>query len=302
MKENKKQKDKTLVIIIIILSILLLGSVSFILYDHLYEYEKNSVDRKENKNDNKQNNKKEEKEKKVTENIKLNISNKINQLLTAGRTYETKEITDDSIPGYDLYSKFLEQLEYDSDSKLLFALHKAPQSDLNTNINSISDSLAKNMISTYGNEVKQISITQVKDIYRLYFGEEINSFKSFGTFEFCPIYAYDEATNSYYSVAPCGGTSADGYILHKEDYQIKNDTLTVRVYLAKRAPIDPTKGMGNENITCGFNCKDIIKTISYQEQFIIDDSNKSLFESYLFTFKEDQNGNYYFSKIEKEIK
>lgn len=298
MQEKKKQNNKAYIIIIVILSILLLGSISFILYSQLSGYEKNSVDSEEKKQDNKQKNVK-EKNTKITDDIKLDISNKINQLLTSGRANETKEIIDDSIPGYYMNSKFIEQLEYDNDSKLLLALHKAPTSNLSVDINSVSNSLAKDMINTYSNEVKQISITQVKDIYRLYFGEEVNSFKSF---DLCPMYAYDEATNSYFSVAPCGGTSEDSYILHKEDYQIKEDSLTVKLYLAKRTPIDPTKGMGDENIMCGFECNNIVKTIPYQEKFIIDDSNKSLFDSYLLTFKEDQNSNYYFSKIEKETK
>lgn len=297
MIENKKNNSKILIIIIIILSILLLASISFIGYNMMISKEKNS---QESKKQNKEEIKDKEKVKEVTTDIKLDISNKINNLLSLGYQ-ESNNITDDLISGYYFYDKFIENLEYDNDHKLLLALHKTQLSDVNVDINSIGNNQVKEMIKNSGDTIKQIDINNSKlnDIYKNYFGEEIKSFKSF---EDCPSYIYDEATNSYFYSSECGGTSSKALIIHKEDYKINGVDLTVKVYFATKSPVESTNEMGNVKITCGIDCDTVVKVIPYQEDFKIDDSNKDLFDSYIFTFKEDDIGNYYFSKIEKVTK
>jgi len=146
--------------------------------------------------------------------------------------------------------------------------------------------------------VKIVNQKLIKIQYKKYFNEEPKEYKDFNI---CGNnYKYDSNLGLYFWLEPqCGGTAMSLLHNYKNKYTQKGNEAYVYV----------SYGISNYNVQTGATdiYKDINSETLYKQNltdqeshnFTINETNYQDFSEYKYTFKEDENGNYYFVSIEK---
>ncbi len=296
-KEERKVKTNSTgkTIIIVILVILIIGLVLYICYDKglIFSSNKNTT------SSNIKEELAENVEKEITDNLLINdLSQKITYLNTQSVYVGYESFIDDynlsnTINRYFFRSNIYETTLTD-DEKLDITLNSLLSSYENLsiayeNMDSASQSIFKPYAETGSvSDIaeKQISQAKVEERYELLFGEKLSNNKNVGK---CPMYVYDNVNKVYYYTRVCGGTDERMIYIYKNKFTTKNDEAYVYVNLGNS--FDKT------SIYDGYGKEKLID--SYTENYSINKSNYSKFTEYKYTFKRNSDGNYYFSKLEK---
>lgn len=303
MENNNIRKNKITPIIITALIIIIIGLGVYICYDKgLIQSRKQETEKKEEKQDTKQ--PEETKETELTNTrIIEELNKKIYFLTNTNSNY--KDITLD----YNANKANIKNIRtvllkngISDDLKLLTALDSLRaenQFEILTEEGRKNEKIASLYQQINGvYDIKQISIDKVKTQYKNYFNEEPKGYKSFDSCE--NNYPYDSNLGLYFWITPqCGGTAASILYNYKNKYTIKGNEAYVYV----------SYGISNYNVQTGATdvYKDVNSETLYKQgltdqealSFTINETNYQDFSEYKYTFKEDENGNYYFVSIEK---
>lgn len=143
---------------------------------------------------------------------------------------------------------------------------------------------------------KEIDVTQISNLYKELFNEDIKEFYSYE--DECPTYLYDDVSNKYFRMQECGGSPIKGYHTYKSKYTYKDDEVYLYVYYG-------VINCNSESNKCVLY-KDLEEKEIYKE---VTDDGKSLFvdnykefTKYKYTFKKNSNGGYSLKNIEKSDK
>lgn len=297
LKGNKREKKLVIILVIAILVILsLIGYIGYQQFDHK-TIKTDSKGEEKNIKDNT------DKEIQVTDNyIKRDISKKVNQILSLGRSdggAEISHIDYDNNVNYEA-----SQYEnYSEEDKLYTALY-INNSDFRV-MN--SEELAKIDSTNYPNMAVYGDQTNIQSVFKIYEASKINETyqELFGkgathkeVKEKCPSYLYNPQENVYYSWNECGGIGYPGIIGYIYNYTTKNNV--VYAYFA----IGSIQYDMNENKTITYlDFKTSDNQVAVYNQTLtnnqINQDNYHDFTKYKMTFKKNNEGIYYFDQFEK---
>ncbi len=300
--QQKNNSNKLLIVIIILLSLLVLALGALVAVQYL-----------DLGNELKEETKEEDKQKEIVEitdiNTITNLSVKIDQLLSIGKSdnqYHQSNIFSEYGFRYDALENKLTDL-----NKLEIVLNAIEFENLQGD--AWKTSAAATTIQAYSdpqmiNENKQLSSTKVNEFSKKLFGKELSSSQvQIGT---CPIYIYDANQQMYYRpVVGCGGTSPRVIKVYKSSF--KTDGEKAYAYV-NAAFIEPNFNVVPEtyNVYTSFGRSEtnsvvyngIYKSnLDYNDAvngFKLDSTNHKDFAEYVFIFKKDSTNNYYFEKVE----
>lgn len=293
MGKNDKSNNKVLYVVIVMLLLLVVGLTSYIVYTKFIgDSEKQQT---------------EEKNKKSTElsaDEKQEISSKLSNILFHGTLnydgrYEGKD--DEEISAYSFNSSILNDLKVSDSDKELIALQVAPSYDLS--VMEIHNENIKKVCENGGySSLKQKSEMEVNAVFKEYFGGDWPNVDT-EKIGYCPGYYYDSVNKVYYQHSACGGATPVTIILHKENYQYDGEQATVDLYIALTRPASDDFSsyyiLKDVKTTGEFDKNSAVETISQGTKYAINDSNKDKFNSYKFTFKKSDKGNFYFESLKK---
>ncbi len=147
-------------------------------------------------------------------------------------------------------------------------------------------------------EVKKINVSEVKAQYKKLFGEEPTELGDYGH---CPTYSYDSTNNVYYKViGGCGGTCGYVPISYINSYTEDNDNIYVYVSVG-----EPMSYSGSDIlfINCDVTGSSVCMSGNVRDYIdfdnIINESNYQDFSEYKYTFKKNEDGTFYYDKIER---
>ena len=152
---------------------------------------------------------------------------------------------------------------------------------------------------------KQIDQTRVEKIYKDLFNEEITHGDASGI---CPFYLYDAGAKVYFSIPECGGIWLDQYPIYIDEVYLKDNEAYTYIYLGYIDDLEDNcvDGVcnGNSSYTLydGIDKTKEIKGIDDYEEaknYLLTNETKDEFSKYKITFKQDNDKNYYFEKIEE---
>lgn len=144
-----------------------------------------------------------------------------------------------------------------------------------------------------------ILATKLNEYYKKLTGKEITSYVDLPLG--CPMYAYDSTNKMYVEVVGCGGVSSAGQILYLDSYTKNDNTIVVSAYVGgyfdayeegTTIYADYYESENSDNIKVFQKSKTL-------ENFKIDESNKTSFTKYNFTFEKASDGEYYFKNVTK---
>lgn len=313
MENNKNNKNnKLLITISIILTIIIVVSVGFIGYYIGVNHKNTTLQEIEEPND-KTSEKNKEQELTDINTIKQ-LSNKISKLFG----YNEKELNYNSEYSMFSFKSGVLKKELTNDEKQFLI---ATGIEWDQTIDNLWESSPKmkntaelmcsgdtNCIRQYIEASKQVSEEKFNKYSLELFGHEITNPKE--VIGKCPIIYYDANQKRYYRPDPaCGGAAAERAKLYKYKFTTKEDEAYVYVSFAYVEPDYNNKSIYNvyKDIECNNEligtCKFINKyegtKPEHVDDFKLDNTNYQEFSQYKFTFKKDQNKNYYFIKTER---
>lgn len=293
---NNKVKN-----ILIILVVTLLVIVTVILINNLSNKEESNINETNNENI-------EETEAEITDNdVIMELDKKINIILTGDiGDYSNKNIT---ITPFDLYESIFSNNMSSSEKlhRVLTSIDNDEIEEVKIDINDIEVDIPVEQIDIPF-LTGEISADKVQQQAKLIFGEELPNQTTDTTK--CPRYICDIKNNKYYVQGGCGGMSPNKVEVYKNKYTIKGDTAYVYVNVAELSNeysnstvaahiFKDYVGTANKKYE---DVKDYVykELTSYESNSnIINESNYKEFEEYIFKFKKDSNGNYYFVELLK---
>ena len=154
--------------------------------------------------------------------------------------------------------------------------------------------------STYQNMNKgdALAATKLDAYYNKLTGKNITSYVDITLG--CPMFAYDSTNKVYVEIPGCGGVSASGQLVYLDSYTKVDNTIVIGTYVggifdegAQGAIIysDYYDAANKDNLK-------VYKKLTNSD-FKIDESNKTSFTKYNFTFEKSSNGEYYFKSVTK---
>lgn len=205
-----------------------------------------------------------------------------------------EEIDDFQAPYYFNYNTYENNLSEEEKLKVAIASLSSQFSDLPNDTSNLSGEMKK-YIETYGKEeYKQISAVSVSQAYKEYFGKELSKHQTVNS---CPSYMYDSGSKMYYYSCVCGGTNPVTTYLYKSKYTVLNNNAYVYVSVAT---IDKDTNYLYQGLYKDSEAQaNKVLTDSEVNDFKINNSNYQEFKIYRFVFKEGNNKNYYFDKVEE---
>ena len=305
IKEPKKKNTSTIIFSIIF--IVLLGIIGYLTFTRVLDSKKLFGKQEEPQTTNKE----VKKDEIAIPAIKKDIVEKINVIL-----YRSSEgdnaIYNANALGFNI--DLFKNLSIDSRAKNNIALASA-KNKYATSITLPKEKITlKTIIDDYddpeirNNEFrayKQIDQTKVEKIYKDLFNEEITHGDASGN---CPFYLYDAGAKVYFSIPECGGIWLDQYPIYIDEVYLKDNEAYTYIYLGY---IEDTQsncvngvcsGAPTYTLYDGIDKTKEIKDIDDYEaakNYLLTNETKDEFSKYKITFKQDNNKNYYFEKIEK---
>ncbi len=301
---NEKKKNPLMIVLVIGLILVIIGLVIYICYDKgLITKHETETEEKENKTDI------------IEEAILTNpyIIQDLNEKLyfinasQLNYEYATLDYNANSISSYnfrdkkgasqaDIFNNFNDDVKLQITLDSLRALRQFKYTTPEVAKNSVVADIYNRYDGTL--RIQNISIDKVKAQYKKYFGTDIKAYKSFNT---ClSEYYYDSNLQMYFWPNPqCGGISAGSVKIYKNKYTTKANEAYVYVNYGLLTA-HPETGMSD--LYKDINMEEIYKAnISDQERgsIEINETNYQDFSEYKYTFKKDENGNYYFVKLER---
>lgn len=280
-----KSKNKKVIVLIVGLLLIIFGLMGYLIYDKVI-VSNNGVDAQGKQTKKKSMvDEKEEVEEVLTKDERDEISTKVSQILFKGVLSTIEEYVpneDEEFSSYNFYSDSLLESRVSDEYKALVALNM-----------------------TKGNRVsidqEQKSAEEVHKIYKNYFGTEWKDVK-LDAIVTCPTYTYDATNNVYSAYQACGGTAANTIILHKDNYELINGVASVDVYVATYVPSDTDMNSGviSSELNPDYQNLDrskIIAQVNSESERRITDNNKDKINSYKFSFKRGEDGNFYFNSL-----
>ena len=230
--------------------------------------------------------------------LKADIMYKTQSIL--GVKYE-KNNTSFNDSAYDFNYEFFTITNLSDKDKKLIALNTAKR-EYAKPITIEKDKISINSVLEYYDEIEnddttdtyfQLDEDKVASIYKEFFNGDINN----SDVSSCPMYFYDKNNRVYYGIHICGGTSMDRYATYFDSVYANEDEAYIDVYLGL---IDcaPNGSKCYYILYDGINKNTVIKE-NVSTDYLIDSSNKDKFDKYRLMFKKDEEGNYYFDRIEK---
>ena len=292
--EKNKNNSKNLLIIIIILIFIIAWLLLFISYDKGIIFKAKDMNKNSEEITNAEEKNKEETESEITDQtLKQSLIEKI--------TYKDKfkVYTSNNIYTFRYGTTFGNVFtDFNNEIKLHVLLTYLNETG---KFHPISDAnKTNNLINSYinnGMEVREITADEVSHQYQLFYGESIPSYQAVGNN--CFRFEYDNDIKTFFWTTPtCGGTGIGLVYSYINKFVNYKEDAYVYVNFATSEPIDMT----NYSIYKGFSANEIYQSnvsMDYVKKFKIDASNYQNFSEYKFIFKKDTNGNYYFSKLEK---
>lgn len=242
------------------------------------------------------------------------ISEKVSLILTSG-TKNTKE------SAFDVFWHFSmrdQKHELNQDEKIYIILNS-----LQANFKKITSSKAKELnyncidpckfVNDYmylnagaGDYITYIDALDVSKKYEILFGEKIKNYNYDFQNVACAVtnfsYKYDSENNVYYYTGGSGGTVAPIYLIHKDRYIKDTEKIYAYISIATWMPFDDKvyKGIDNNDESNYLYTKNLESSTSASVLRIKEiNENHDKYEHYRMVFQKDENGNYYYSSIEK---
>lgn len=304
---NNKMKN---VIIIISLLVLLIIVSSILII--------NMINNNKENNDN-ENKVEPSKEVEITDNnLIVDLNKKINVILFGNENddYNNKYIVEDA----NVLSEKVFSGNITDSEKLRVVLNSMYYSkkyeNIETDLNNVASSLS---IAPYDIPfiIGEIDGNSVKKEVNKIFGKELlnqDTDKSK-----CPYFVYDKNNNKYYVISSCGGVFSGSLLAtYKNKYTLSGDEAYVYVNVAEVTNKFSSSGISynifndyvgsfekNSNIQYSDVENKVYKNIESFAKLneirnsIINESNYKQFGEYIFKFKKDNNGNYYFVNVTK---
>ncbi len=238
--------------------------------------------------------------------VKKDLVYKVNSLLMQIDQKET------SYNAFVFADYLLKNLELTDAQKQIVALSLAKSEKINISKDKINAETIKEdydlIMDDYNDgliDYGQKSSNEVEGIYKEFFNSDI---EHKDTYQTCPMYFYDEINKVYYWSGQCGGLNGDQYPVYIDEIYVNNNEAYVYVYVGYIIDTQSNcvKGVCNGLTTYklynGIDKAKVIKeNVDFDEahNYLITNSTKEQFSKYKFTFKQDENKNYYFSKIER---
>ena len=304
VKENNKSSVYLLIIVFLVIIIGLLVTIVMLLSND------NKVITNNNNEEIVENNKIE-----VNDTIKLELSNKINRLLSPYKstTFEQSITFGDYGFRYAVLARPLTDFD-----KQFIVLNTITYDDIDTGrwqeVPTVKSAIDIDTKYADGYLMKKeygvLSYDAVNKSYNELFGSDLtNPAESVGK---CPYIYYSSTTKEFYKFRPaCGGTSGSSVTYYKDKFEstsndtidvyvnfgfIKYDEKTTKYYVYGDADI----AASSVDFTATITGKNVVTELTEGNQFSykITDANKDKFSQYKFTFKKKDNY-FYFEKVEK---
>lgn len=304
--ENKKRKKKGPIILIICLALVIVGLVTYILYDKKIILNKTNTTAEKVDKDKETNTKIETKnETEITsKDIKLSLSKKIDQITFAKDTNGNDYFSANS---YAFNFDLLKNFTLTEEEKLFITLKSLENNYTSIMIESSKMDLPSEWEFWRNDEYKdgdrQLLLSYVKERYNNLFGLEEIQYNNTSNSK-CPSFIYDKTNQVYYVIARCGGTSGISIISYKANYMEKDDEAYVDVYYGSSWYLGDESNKVNIYNKVSGEIPDLENQTPYKinhdlDEQIITEQNYQDFEKYKFTFKLNNNKEYNFVKVEK---
>ncbi len=151
----------------------------------------------------------------------------------------------------------------------------------------------KDNFTTAEEEWYELEASALNELYKKYFNENPTYYSYPNE---CPAYLYDDISKMYFSISPCGGTTTQSYFTYKDKMTYKDDNIYVYAYYGTVKPNSNQLGTIYKDI----NEEEVLKeNINYKDLDDIIKKNYHYLSLYKFTFKKNNDNNYYFSNLEK---
>ena len=305
MEKEEKKKINSSSIIVTIIIVSLLAATGYLTYTRIIEHQ--------NKNNNQVINT-QDKQKVVEEDkiaipaVKKDIVDKISTLLLV--YYNKNNDSSFNADAYGLNIDLFKNLTIDDNTKAYSALRKAEENS-KTRVNIQKNKITvKEIIDNYeetqenNTDFYQIDAKNVNDIYTDLYNSNITNKDNKGK---CPSYYYDSANNVYYSAHVCGGIDPNMYLINMDSIYTNKDGAYAIVYLGF-IDVEDNNCKNNVcsqateiNVYDGYEKNNLVKKIDINKAstYLMEEADKEQYSKYKISFKQNNEGNYYFDKIEK---
>lgn len=299
-KIEKKKKNLGLIILIISMILIIIGLITYILYDKgiIFSNGNNTEEKIDVDNNEKLDN---SKETEITDKkVQLELSKKIDQISYLKNT-DGSDLFSGTSYGFNM--NLFKQSVLTENEKLTVALKTLQDKYTPITIESskmVLPSEWEYLRNTITKDDYQILLSDVKERYSSLFGTEEVEYTSVSG---CPSFVYDNTNQVYYVIARCGGTSGRSVISYKESYMKKGNEAYVYVYYGSSSLSDDGTKVNIYNSlieSTGEVTQQPYKTNADINEQVITSDNYQDFEKYKFTFKQNDNKEYIFVKVEKQ--
>jgi len=143
------------------------------------------------------------------------------------------------------------------------------------------------------NETEAISYDKFNTYYKKLFNEDASTEDIIGI---CPNWYYDSTNKMFVAFLGCGGVDFKGQIAYLDSYSKVDDNIVVTTYVAGVNSLSNGATLYTD-AQLSTKYKDL--TTEEFNKFEIDETNKTSFTKYNFTFAKNTNGEYYFKSLTK---
>ena len=224
--------------------------------------------------------------------------NEILGLLFNSKTIDKSNLFDSAYVNFNIFKNFSEG----NASKLHVALYnidnKSYEKYSAKNGTFATAEQKENILNSIinNNGTDAVSIDKVNSFYKKIFGTDITSYD---VIEGCPNWYYDTTNKKYVAFLGCDFYSTSGVYAYLDSYTKNNDKVVVSAYIGSYYG-----GMGKPYYI--YKDNDNVAANQYKQStqteiktFRIDETNKTSFAEYNFTFAKNAEGNYYFESVAK---
>lgn len=272
---KKKSMNNILIFLIVILSICLIGGVSYIIYDSFFE--KEIVEDVDNSEDDVEN--------EITDVSLNNTIKKYVGILESIRVVGN-DSTNSKFNYWGIYASEFKNSDISHDNKLFVVLEQLYIDNLGKSPVTTNYEFATDYLKTSST---QIDVSDVEDLYKNLYGSNDYQHKSLGK---CPGFTYDSVNGKYYGASGCGGISPYSVETYIYSITTKGDELYAYVSLATcdREGDTPV-------IYTDFAMTKVYNGNVKDTSDIVNESNYKDFSQYKFVFTK-KGSSYSFEKIE----
>ena len=111
----------------------------------------------------------------------------------------------------------------------------------------------------------------------------------------CPAYLYDSVNKMYVPRSRCGGAGGSSVLVYVDSSTVTDNTVVITTYVGSKL----YSAGENDKIYSDANITKLYKQVAEDSKFVIDETNKTAFTKYNFTFMKAADGEYYFNSIAK---